>query len=114
MRIEKKLVLVLMAAMIVVFAASCMSTSKSQYMPLSNSETVIGSVQATFAVHSSLFFLQSTQDAVNKDSYIHLMQEAGRRYPGNIDIRDIEWVTGQSLDNQNVEISANGKVVRME
>ena len=83
-------------------------------MPLSNNETVIGSAQATFAVHSSLFFLQSTQDAVNKDAYIHLMQEAGRRYPGNIDIRDIDWVTGQSLDNQNVEISANGKVVRID
>jgi hypothetical protein len=113
MKIGKKLVWVLMASLIVGLAASCMSTSKGQYMPLSKDETVIGSAQSTFMVRSSLFFLQSAQDAVNTEAYIHLMKVAGEKYPGNIDIRDIVWVTGQSTDNQNTEVSATGKVVQI-
>ena len=111
MKIEKKLIWVFMVSLIVGLAASCASTG--QYMALSRDETVIGSVQSTFVVRASLFFLQSAKDAVNTQAYIHLMEEAGRRYPGNIDIRDIVWVTGQSVDNQNTEVSATGKVVQI-
>jgi hypothetical protein len=111
MKIEKKLVWVLMVSLIMGLAVSCASTG--QYMALSKDETVIGHVESTFMVRSSLFFLQSAKDTVNTQAYIHLMEEAGKRYPDNIDIRDIVWVTGQSVDNQNTEVSATGKVVQI-
>jgi hypothetical protein len=111
MKLGKKQVWVFMVSLIVGLAVSCASTG--QYMALSNDETVIGHVESTFVVRSSLFFMQSAKDAVNTQAYIHLMEEAGKRYPGNIDIRDIVWVTGQSTDNQNTEVSATGKVVQI-
>jgi hypothetical protein len=111
MKIGKRLVLVLFASLILGMMASC--TSTGQYMPLSNNETVIGNVQSTFVVRSSLYFLKSAKEMVNTEAYIHLMEEAGKRFPGNVDIRDIVWVTGRSVDNQNTEISATGKVVQV-
>jgi hypothetical protein len=110
MRNGKKLALVFMAALIAGLAASCASTG--QYMPLTQGETVIGTVQSTFTVQSSFFSLKSVKDAVNTQAYIHLMEAAGQKYSGSIDIRDIVWVTGKSVDNQNTEISATGKVVQ--
>jgi hypothetical protein len=112
MKIGKKLAFVLMAFLIVGLAASCASTG--QYMPLSSGENVIGTIQSTFVVGSSLFFLKSAKDAVNMEAYIHLMEVANQRYSGNFDIRDIVWVTGKSVDNTNTEISATGKVVQVE
>jgi hypothetical protein len=111
MKTVKKSVLVSAALLLAALAVSCVSTG--QYMALSENETVIGNVQSTFVVQSSLFFLQSAKDAVNIQAYIHLMKEAGRIYSGNIDIRDIVWVTGRSVDNENTEVSATGKVVQM-
>jgi hypothetical protein len=81
-------------------------------MPLTQGETVIGTVQSTFTVQSSFFSLKSVKDAVNTQAYIHLMEAAGQKFTGSIDIRDIVWVTGKSVDNQNTEISATGKVVQ--
>jgi hypothetical protein len=111
MKSRKKLVLVLMASLIMGMVSSCASTGK--YMALSNDETVIGHAEATFVVRSSLLFLQSAKDAVNTQAYIHLMEEAGKKYSGSIDIRDIVWVTGRSVDNENTEVSATGKVVQI-
>jgi len=111
MKNEKKLALVLMASLIVGLAASCASTG--QYMPLTKGETVIGTVQSTFVVHSSFFSLKSVKDSVNTQAYIHLMEEAGKKYSGNFDIRDIVWVTGKTVDHENTEISATGKVVQI-
>jgi hypothetical protein len=111
MRNGKKLALVLMAALIAGLAVSYASTG--QYMPLTQGETVIGTVQSTFTVQSSFFSLKSVKDAVNTQAYIHLMEAAGQKYSGSIDIRDIVWVTGKSVDNQNTEISATGKVVQV-
>jgi hypothetical protein len=110
MKNGKKPVLVLMASLLVGMAASCASTG--EYMPISNDEAVIGTVQSTFVVQSSLFFLKSAKDAVNMEAYIHLMEVANQKHTGNFDIRDIVWVTGRSIDNQNTEISATGKVVQ--
>ena len=109
MNTGKKLALVLAATLIMGPVVSC--TSTGQYMPLSRDETVIGTVQTTFAVRSSLFSFKSAKDAVNTEAYIMLMEAAGKKYPGNIDVRDIEWVTGRSVDMQNTEIAAIGKVV---
>jgi hypothetical protein len=112
MKIGKKLALVLVAFLIVGLAVSC--TSTGQYMPLSSGETVIGTVQSTFSVHSTFFSMKSAKDMVNMEAYIHLLEIANQRYTGNFDIRDIVWVTGRSLDNVNTEISATGKVVRTD
>jgi hypothetical protein len=101
-----------MVSLIVGLAVSCASTG--EYMALSSSETVIATVQSTFVVQSSLFFMKSAKDAVNMEAYIHLLEVANQKYSGAFDIRDIVWVTGKSVDNQNTEISATGKVVRIE
>ena len=111
MKNEKKLALVLMASLIMGLAASCASTG--EYMPLTKGETVIGTVQSTFVVHSSFFSLKSVKDSVNTQAYIHLMEESGKKYSGNFDIRDIVWVTGKTVDHENTEISATGKVVQI-
>jgi outer membrane lipoprotein-sorting protein len=109
MKNGKKLALVFL---VVGLAVSCASTG--EYMPLKDGETVIGTVQAHFAYRSSLFSMKSVKDKVNTESYIYLLEAAGKKYPGNIDIREIVWVTGRSVDPQNTEISATGKVVRTE
>jgi hypothetical protein len=112
MKIEKKLVLCFMASLIVGLAVSCASTG--EYMPLKSGETVIGTVQAHFVYRSSFFSMKSVKDKVNTEAYIYLLEAAGKKYPGNVDIREIVWVTGRSVDNQNTEISATGKVVQVE
>jgi hypothetical protein len=112
MKNGKKLALGLALLLIAGLVASCASTG--QYMPLSKDETVMGTAQAMFVVMSSLFFMKSAKDAVNTQAYIHLLKAAGQKYPGNIDIRDIVWVTGKSLDDQGTEVSATGKVVQIQ
>jgi hypothetical protein len=106
---EKKTAFVILAVLIFGLVFSC--TTTGNYMPLSQGEVVIGTVQATFTVRTS-FFSRKSKDIVNAQAYIHLMEAAGQRYSGSIDIRDIVWVTGKSVDNVNTEISATGKVVQ--
>ena len=111
MKTGKKLIILLLAALIIGIVVSCISTG--EYMPLAKDETVIGTVQATFVVRSAMFSFKSTKDAVNKQAYIQLLDAAEKKYPGNNDIRDIVWVTGRSVDPQNTEISATGKVIKV-
>ena len=111
MKTTKKAVMVSAILLIAIFTASC--ASSGQYMALSKDETVVGTAQANFAVRSIVFMSKSGKDSVNTQAYIHLLKAAGEKYPGSIDIRDIVWVTGKSVDNENTEISATGKVVQM-
>jgi len=111
MNARKNSGLVFLVMLIAGLSVSC--ASSGQYMPLSNNEAVIGTVQSDFVVRSSLFFLPSAKDAVNTQAYIHLLEEANKKFNGNFDIRDIVWVTGRSVDNENTEISATGKVVQI-
>jgi hypothetical protein len=112
MKIEKKLVLGFMASLIVGLAVSCASTG--EYMPLKSGETVIGTVQTTFFVQSSFFFMKSVKGTVNTQAYVRLMETAGQKYSGSIDLRDIVWMTGnKSSDNTQTEIFATGKVVQI-
>jgi len=111
MKTLKKTALIMAVLMIAIIAASCSSTGK--YMALSNEETVVGTVQSDFVVRSSLFFLQSAKDAVNTQAYIHLLEAANEKYNGNFDIRDIVWVTGRAVNNESTEVSATGKVVKI-
>ena len=112
MKTVKKTVFVFAVLLITALAASCATSGK--YMALSNNETVIGNTQAVFLVRSSFFSLRSVKDNVNTQAYIHLLEEANKKFDGNIDIRDIEWVTGRSVGHDSTEISATGKVVRID
>jgi len=112
MKTKMKTVCVLAVLLPAIIAVSCSSTGN--YMPLSNDEIVIGTVQATFAVRSSFFFMKKVKDGIDTEAYIKLLEAAGLKYSGSIDIRDIVWVTGQSVNTTNTEIFAAGKVVQVK
>jgi lysyl-tRNA synthetase class II len=113
MKAVKKIVYILAALLIFIFTVSCASTG--EYMPLKSDETVIGTVQTTFLVQSSFFFMKSVKNTINKQAYVRLMETAGQKYSGSIDLGDIIWVTGNSSsDKTQTEIFATGKVVRID
>ena len=114
MNTVKRTIYFLAALLLITFAVSCSTTG--EYMPLSNSETVIGTVQTTLIVKSTFFSMQSVKNAINTEAYIKLLDAAEKKYPGNIDIRDIVWVTGRMSDNDPTatEIFATGKVIRID
>jgi hypothetical protein len=66
-------------------------------------------VQASFPAPSwdSTF----NKPAIKTQAYIKLLEAAGQKYSGNVDVQDIVWVTGKNVDQQNSEIVATGKVV---
>jgi len=114
MKIGNKSALIVMVVLIAGIMASC--TSTGDYMPLSRDDVVIGTVQTTFEVRSFAFFwkTKSSMDAVNRQAYIKLSETANQKYQGNIDIRDILWVTGRMVNSEYTEISASGKVVQVQ
>jgi hypothetical protein len=85
--------------------ASC--ASMGQYMPLAKDEIPMGNVQATFVANDTWF----NHAAINTLAYIKLLEAAQSKYQGNIEIRDIQWVSGREVDRLYKEISATGKVV---
>ena len=97
---------------IIGLAVSCASTG--EYMPIAEGETVIGTVQTTFLVPSTFFSVKKVKDTLNKQAYVALMETAGNKYPGSIDLRDIVWVTGNTVNNTKTEIFATAKVVKIE
>jgi len=109
-----KIKFVLTALLLTVLAASCSTTGG--YMPLKDGEVVIGTVQETLAVKSTFFFMNSVKDAINTEAYIKLLETAGKKYIGNIDIRDIVWVTGRNVkdDPTLTEVFVTGKVIQMK
>ena len=111
--IVRKTAFVLSILLLTALAASCSTTG--EYMPLSNDEVVIGTVQSTLTVKSTFFSMKRVRAAVNTEAYIKLLEAAGQKYPGNIDIRDIVWVTGRSVksDPTLTEIFASGKVIKI-
>ena len=112
MKTTKKLLLVPAVLLLVVFA-SCSTTG--EYMPLSKGETVIGTVQDTLVVKSTFFSMKSVRNSINTEAYIKLLEAAEKKYPGNIDIRDIVWVTGRNAnyDPTSTEVFVAGKVIRI-
>ena len=111
MKTTKKTAYVLAILLLAIITVSCQSTG--EYLPLSNNETVIGTVQVTFTVRSSFFSMKKVKDGINTEAYIKLLETAEHKYSGNNDIRDIVWVTGQSVDTIYTEIFATGKVIRV-
>ena len=113
MKSTMKITLLLAVLLLSVFASSCSTTG--EYMPLANDEIIIGTVQTTFEVKSSFFFIKSVKNSINTEAYIKLLETGERKYPGSIDIRDIVWVTGkQDYTNPTItEIYATAKVIRV-
>lgn len=104
---------VLAVLLLTILAASCSTTGG--YMPLKDGEAVIGTIQETLVVRSTFFFLKKVKDAINTEAYIKLLETAGQKYTGNIDIRGIEWVTGRNVNNDPTltEVFVTGKVIRI-
>jgi hypothetical protein len=94
--------------MLSVLIASCATVG--QYMPVSPSETIIGTIQTSFVARDSWF---SKNEAINMQAYIKLLEAAVKKYSGNIDVRDIVWVTGRTIDKINVEVAATGMVISL-
>ena len=92
----------------VVLAASCATTG--QYMPIAQGETAVGSIQADFEARDNWF----SKKAINTLAYIKLLEAARREYSGDIEIRNIVWVSGKETAPGASEIAASGKVVRLE
>jgi hypothetical protein len=97
------------ALLVATMTVSCASTGN--FMPLSKGETVIGTVQASFTARNTL----NGRDAINTQAYIKLLEAAQGRYGRDaaFDIRDIVWVSGQAVDDQNTAYTATGKVVQI-
>jgi hypothetical protein len=102
-----KKVLIIFFAALIGLMGSCASIG--QFMPSLATDAVIGNIQATFVARDSWF----TRNAINTQAYIKLLEEAGKKFSGNIDIRDIIWTTGRVVDWHNKEISATGKVIQI-
>jgi hypothetical protein len=78
--------------------------------PKAGSEAVNGVVQTSFV--STGWDATFNKPVIKTQAYIKLLEAAQQKYPGAVDITDIVWVSGKSIDHQNSEIIASGKVVR--
>jgi hypothetical protein len=90
-------------------SGSCATTG--QFKPASEGERVIGTIQTVFTARDSWL---KKNEHINTQAYIKLLEAAVQKYPGEIDVRDIVWVSGKYLGGVNIEISATGKVVAVE
>jgi hypothetical protein len=91
------------------FFISC--STVGQHLPISPDEIVIGTIQTTFIARDSWFVKNET---MNAQAYIKLLEAAAQKYPENIDIRDIVWVTGRTVGPRDTEVSATAKVIRVD
>jgi hypothetical protein len=106
----KRNILLLFTAYITVLSFISCSTI-GQYLPLSPNEQVIGTIQTSFIARDSWIIKKET---MNSQAYIKLLEAAAQKYPGEIDIRDIVWVTGRKIGQLDTEVSAIAKVIRIE
>jgi hypothetical protein len=97
------------AVILAVLFSSCAAVG--QFKPVAEGEQVICTIQTTFAARDSWLKKNGT---INTQAYIKLLEAAAQRYSGEIDVRDILWVTGRYLGGMDIEVSATGKVVSME
>ena len=107
MKIQYKL-LPLTIITIMALQASCASVG--EHMPMASDENVIGTIQTTFTARDTWLIKNK---AIDTQAYIKLLEAAVIKYPGNIDIRDIVWVTGRTMGSGNTEVSATAKVIRV-
>ena len=87
------------------------SCTTGQYMSLSKNENIeiLGTVSTDFTITGSFRY----RSVINTQAYIHLLSEAQKEYPGNIDVRDISWAIGSGdAANNNYQYNAIGKVIK--
>ena len=82
-----------------------------QHLPISPDEIVIGTIQTSFVARDSWF---AKTETMNMQAYIKLLEAAVQKYPGNIDIRDVVWVTGRTVGPRDTEVSATARVIRVD
>jgi hypothetical protein len=98
-----------LAAIIGICATGCASSGATK--PLSGNETALGQVSADFTAEVGWF----SSDNISQLAYIKLLEAAeqsGKYTAGTYDVADVNWVTGQTLDNQNRAITASGTVIK--
>jgi hypothetical protein len=105
----KQVVVFIIVIIMGISIAACASIG--QHLPLSSRETVIGTIQTSFVARDTWF---SKDEVINTQAYIKLLEAAVKKYPGNIDVRNIVWVTGRTVDSLNVEVAATGMVIDLE
>jgi hypothetical protein len=97
------------AGIIIALSVSC--STIGQYMPMSSDEIAIGTIQTTFVARDTWL---SNKDNMNTQAYVKLLEAAAQKYSGEIDIREIMWVTGRKISPLETEISATAKVIRVD
>jgi dihydrodipicolinate synthase/N-acetylneuraminate lyase len=113
MKTLNKIIFFLIVLLLMQLVFSC--TTTGEYMPLSKDEIVTGTVQITFVTGSSIPSMKKARNSINTEAYIKLLEAAERKYSGNIDVRDIVWVTTHDYRTPTVsEIFATGKVIRLD
>ena len=101
----------LLLGVLLVLIGCLFSCTTGQYMALSRNENaeILGTISTEFTITGSFRY----KSVINTQAYIHLLAEAQKEYPGNIDIRDISWAIGGSdTANNNYQYNAIGKVIR--
>ncbi|GMO56553.1 MAG: hypothetical protein Ta2A_01860 [Treponemataceae bacterium] len=81
----------------------------------------IVSVSAEKSAHSMIqtSFVASSWDSlfnkknIEAQAYIKLLEAGQKKHPGTVDVSDIVWKTSRTVDNQNTEIFATGKITRL-
>jgi hypothetical protein len=107
-----KIKFALLPIMSVIFIMLFMSCATvGQHLPMSSGDEVIGTIQTTFIARDTWF--SKNNERMNTQAYIKLLEAAVIKYSGDIDIRDIVWVTGRAVSPGNSEVSAIAKVIRV-
>ena len=104
----KSKILPILAGIFIMLFISC--TTVGHQLPISPDEGVIGTVQVIFTARDSWF---SKKENIKTQAYIKLLEAAVLKFWGNIDIRDIVWVTGRVVSPGNTEVSATAKVIEV-
>ena len=101
-----------LGCLVLLAAAACFfSCTTGQYMTLSKNENaeVLGTISTDFSITGSFRY----RKVINTQAYIHLLTEAQKQYPGNIEVRDVSWaIGGGDSENNNYQYNAIGKVIR--
>ena len=104
-----KFVLKFCIAGIIMILSSC--STVGHHLPIAQDEIVIGTVQTTFIARNTWI---SNKKSINVHIYLKLLEAAVLKFSGEIDIKDIVWVTGRTVNPLDTEISATAKVIRTD
>ena len=104
----KNILLFVITGLLIFMLISCASVGN--HLPISSDEEVIGTIQTRFVARDTWL---KKNEIINTQAYIKLLEAAVLKFSGDIDIRDIVWVTGRTMGPGNTEVSATAKVIRV-